>query len=79
MIQSETECWDEEVQNPPESVDYHKFPLVPSAILLVDNPLSFESFLDSGLQVSHCMSIVHYKLISKYLENCYLCFRMSIL
>ncbi|XP_018564099.1 exonuclease mut-7 homolog [Anoplophora glabripennis] len=49
MIQSETDSWDDEIQAP-EPVEYHKFPLASSDVYLVDSPLGFESFLDTGLQ-----------------------------
>ncbi|VEN35646.1 unnamed protein product [Callosobruchus maculatus] len=43
------ESWEDELVEP-EPVDYHKMPLSFDAILLVDSPVKFEDFLDTGFQ-----------------------------
>ncbi|KAJ8924964.1 hypothetical protein NQ315_001129 [Exocentrus adspersus] len=49
MAPPETENWDEEIQDS-EPVEYHKFSLASDSIHLIENPFTFESFLDTGLQ-----------------------------
>ncbi|CAH1155277.1 unnamed protein product [Phaedon cochleariae] len=49
VIQQPDESWDADLQQQ-DLVEYHKSPLSPSAIHLVDDPLKFENFLDMGFQ-----------------------------
>lgn len=48
--QQAEENWDQEFES--QVVEYLKYPLPLESIVLIDSPVAFESFLDSGLTVS---------------------------
>ncbi|KAG5887939.1 hypothetical protein JTB14_003034 [Gonioctena quinquepunctata] len=49
MAQLDDASWDDEIVQQ-EPVDYHKNPLPPGSVHLIDTPVKFENFLDRGFQ-----------------------------